>query len=96
MLLLGDFNMSLSNKNMKDMCDMFELNHLIKDPTCFKSPKPSYIDNFYTNKKKTFFNSSTVKTGISDHHFLICTMLCSIFRKGPAKVINYRSYKNYC
>ena len=36
-LLLGDFNMSFSNKNMKDLCDMFELNHLIKDPTCFKS-----------------------------------------------------------
>ena len=33
----GDFNMSFSNKNMKDMRDMFELNHLIKDPACFKS-----------------------------------------------------------
>ena len=29
MLLLEDFNMSFSNKNMKDLCDMFELNHLI-------------------------------------------------------------------
>ena len=33
----GDFNVSFSNKNMKDMRDMFELNHLIKDPACFKS-----------------------------------------------------------
>ena len=45
-LSLGDFNMSFSNKNMKDLCDMFELNYLIKDPTCFKSSKPSCIDNF--------------------------------------------------
>ena len=30
-LLLGDFNMSFSNKDMKDLCDMFELNLLIKD-----------------------------------------------------------------
>ena len=36
-LLLGDFNVSFSNKNMKDLCDMVELNHLIKDQTCFKS-----------------------------------------------------------
>ena len=36
-LLLGDFNMSFSNKNMKDPCDMFELNHLIEDSTYFKS-----------------------------------------------------------
>ena len=67
-LLLGDFNISFSNKNMKDLCDMFELNHLMKDPTCFKSSNPSCIDNFYTNKKIKFFNSSTVETDISDHH----------------------------
>ena len=30
-LSLEDSNMSFSNKNMKDLCDMFELNHLIKD-----------------------------------------------------------------
>ena len=40
-LLLQDFNMSYSNKNMKDLCDMFELNRLIKDPTSFKSSNPS-------------------------------------------------------
>ena len=53
-LLLGDFNMSFSNKNTKDLCDLFELNHLIKDPTCFKSSHPSCIDNFYTNKNAMF------------------------------------------
>ena len=31
-LLLGDFNMSFTNKHMKDLYDMFELNHLIKVP----------------------------------------------------------------
>ena len=50
---------------MKDLRDMFELKHLIKDPTYFKSSIPLPIDNFYTNKKTTFFNSST------DHHSLI-------------------------
>ena len=65
-LLLGDFNMSFSNKSMKDLCDMFELNHLIKDPKCFKSSNPSCIDNFYTNKMTTFFNSSTVDNALLD------------------------------
>ena len=83
-LLLGDFNMSYSNKNMKDLCDMFELNHLIKDLTCFKSSHPSCIDNFCTNKNTMFFNSSTVETGISDHH-----------SKVPSKFIYYRFYNNY-
>ena len=94
-LLLRDFNMSFSNKNMKKLCDMFELNHLIKDPTCSKSSNPSCIDNFYTNKNKMLFNSSTVDAGISDHHILICTMLRSTFCKGYAKFLYYRSYNSY-
>ena len=77
--------MSFSNKNMKNLCDMFELNHLIEDPTCFKSSNLSCIDNFYTNENIMFFNSSTVETGISDHHSLIYTMLRSTFCKDPPK-----------
>ena len=53
---------------MKDLCDMFELNHLIKDVTCFKISNSSSIDNSYTNKNTMFFNLSTVETEISDHH----------------------------
>ena len=63
--------MSFSNKSMKDLYDMFELNHLIKDPTCLKSSNRSCIENFYTNKKTMYFNLSTVVTYISDHHSLI-------------------------
>ena len=94
-LLLGHFNMSFSNKNRNDLCDMLELTHLIKDPTCFKISNPSCIDNFYTSKNTMFFNSSTVKTGISDHDILICTMLHSTFCKGPSKFIYYRYCNNY-
>ena len=86
--------MPISNKNMKNLCDMIELNHLIKDPTG-KSSNPSYIYNFYTNKNTMFFNSSTAETGIYDHHSLICTTLSSTFCKGPAKFKYYRSYNNY-
>ena len=70
-LLLADFNMTFSNRNMKDLRDMFELNHLIKDPTYLKSSIPLSIDNFHTNKNTTFFNSATDESDISDHHSLI-------------------------
>ena len=53
-LLLEDFNMLFFNKNVKDLCDIFKLNHLIKGPACFKSSNPSCIDNFYTNKNTMF------------------------------------------
>ena len=94
-LLLGCFNMWFSNKNMKELCNIFELNHLVKDQIRFKISNHSCIENFYTNKNATFFNSSSVETGISDHHILVCTMLRSIFCKGLAKFIYYRSYKKY-
>ena len=87
--------MSFSHKNVKDLCDMFELNHLIKDPICFKSTNPSCIDNFYTNKKTMFLYSSTAETGISDHHSLICTMLRLRFCNGPGNFKYCRSYNNY-
>ena len=65
---------------MKNLYDMFELNHLIKDPTFFQSSDASCIYNFYTNKKTMFSNSFTVKTGIS-YHSLICIMFHSTFVK---------------
>ena len=49
------WRMLFCNKDMNHQCDTFELNHLIKDTTCFKSSNPSCIDNFYTNKKYNVF-----------------------------------------
>ena len=66
-----------------------------EDPTCFKSSNPSCNDNFYTNKKTTFFNSSTAETSISDHRSLICTMLRSRICKSPTKFIPYSSFNSY-
>ena len=99
-LLLGlinfitiNFNMWLSD--MKELCNILDLNHLVTYQTRFKSSNHLCIDNLYTNKNGTFFNSYTVETGISDHHILICTMLCLIFCKDPGKSMYYRSYKKY-
>ena len=56
---------------------------------------PNGIDNFYTNQKALLFNSSTVDTGISGHHRLICTVLCWTFFIAPPKFIYYRSHNDY-
>ena len=92
-LLLRSINMSFSYKNMKNLCGIFELNHLIKDPTCFKSLNLSFIDNFYSNKKASFFNLSLVETD------LLITMVWFIqcFAQHFVKVqqIYCRSSNNY-
>ena len=53
-LLVGDFNMSFSNKNKKDLCDMFELNHLIKDPHASKGQTPHVLIIFTITKIQCF------------------------------------------
>ena len=50
-VLLGYFNLSFANKNMKDLCDMFELNHLMKNPTCFKGSNPLLVISILTKRQ---------------------------------------------
>ena len=49
-LILRDFNSQMSETNMKKFCDKYDLENLIKEPTCFKNPNnPSSIDLMLTN-----------------------------------------------
>ena len=58
-------------------------NHLINEPTCFKSPdNPSSIDVILTNKLRRFHNSNVIETGLS------------IMKRAPV-VIKYRDFKKY-
>ena len=42
--------MSFSNKNMNDLCDMFEMNHLIKDPAVSIAQTPHVLIIFTLTK----------------------------------------------
>ena len=53
-LLLGDFSMPFSNKNLKHVRDMFELNHLIKYP---KAQTPHVLITSTLRKRQCFLLS---------------------------------------
>ena len=55
----------------------------------------SCIDLILTNRKFCFKNSSTLETGLSDHHHLIYSMLKTTFKKEDSKRLIYRDYKNF-
>ena len=74
--LLGDFYMTLEDKNLQHFTDTFSLEHLINDPTCFKG-NPSCIDLIITNRKSNFKNTCAAVTGISDFHKLTAVSLKS-------------------
>ena len=94
--ILGDFNASVSENDMKDFCEMYDLENLTSGPTCFKNANnPSSIDVMLTNRKTSFQNSMSIETGLSDHHKMTVTVLKTYFKKKKPIKINYRSYKYF-
>ena len=95
-LLLGDFNSEMHEYAMKEFTEMYNLNNLVKDPTCFKNPlNPSLIDLILTNRSRSFQNTQTIETGLSDHHKLIITVRRAFFPKQAPTIFTYRDYKHY-
>ena len=93
--MLGDWNSSVEETEMSDFCDMYMLENLIKDPTCFKNlENPSCIDVILTNKKSSFQNSMVVETGLSDFHKMTVTVMKKLFKKkDPIKIVYHDKRK---
>ena len=92
--LLEDFNMTAEDKNLHHFTDIFSLEHLINEPTCFKG-SPSCIDLIMTNRKSCFKNICVTVTGISDFHKLTTVSIKSQVLKAPSKIKTYRNYKTF-
>ena len=68
-ILLIDLNSEPTESAVRDFCQIYTCKNVIKDDTCFKNPlKPFCIDLIITNRPKSFQNSMTVETGLSDFH----------------------------
>ena len=94
--LMGDFNADKNNTSLKDFCQLYNLKHLIKVPTCDKNPEnPSIIDLMLTNSPYSYQNSCAIETGLSDFHKMTVTVLKTFFQKKGPKVISYWDYRNY-
>ena len=56
-LLIGDFNMGISDQEMIILTNTYNLFNLFKGPTCLKTPKGRSIDLMVTNRKQSFIKS---------------------------------------
>ena len=93
---MGDFNVDIGDKFMSDFCESYNLSSLIKESTCYKNPEnPSCIDLILTNSPRSFQYSSAIETGLSDFHKMIVTVLKTTFQRIPAKIRNYRDYRDF-
>ena len=96
MLLVGDFNAEVNEVVIQNFMELYDLNNLVKDKTCFKSVvNPLCVDIFLTNCTKSFQYTNVVSTGLSDCHKMIATVLKTTFEKKKPKEIIYRCYKKF-
>ena len=93
--LIGDFNYVPKDGAISDIVDNYDLSNLVESPTCFRSDSPRCIDLILTNRKRSFQNTVTVHTGLSDFHAMILQYLeVDIGKKGP-EIFKHRNYTNF-
>ena len=95
-IILGDFNVGVEEPHMKVFCENYNLQNLIKQPTCYKSPsRPTSIDLILTKVPRSFQSTCVIETGLPDFHLMILTVMKKTFKKFQPRIINHRSYKHF-
>ena len=95
-ILLGDFNSEIHENAMNEFCDIYNLKNLVNVSTCFKNPlNPSSIDVILTNRVRSFQNTITLETGLSDHHKMTVSVLKSFVPKQTPMHVKYRDYRKF-
>ena len=75
--------------------DNYNLQSLVRCPTCFKSGNPRSLDLTLTNRKSSFRNTVAIEAGLSDFHAVIVTVLKDEFVKRGPKTMTYRDYSKF-
>ena len=78
---------------MLDFCNSYNLHSLCHKSTCKNSS--ALIDLFLTNYPKSFQNTQTIETSLSDFHKLVVKILKMYLPNNQPKVITYRDYRNF-
>ena len=95
-IFLGDFNNEPGEKNMSNFLNTYHLKNIVKQKTCFKNPdRPSCINLILTNFSRSFQDTCTVETGLSDFHKLVVTVLKLYFPKQKPNIQTFRDYKRF-
>ena len=95
-LIAGDFNVQEEELSLQYFLHQYGAVNMVKENTCFKSKdNPSCIDLLLTNSNKSFQNTTTISTGLSDFHKMTITVMKTTFVKQKPRLILYRDYSKY-
>ena len=94
--MVGDFNAEETEHCLNNFLYHCDAKNLVKEKTCFKGiDNPSCIDLFLTHSYRSFQNTTTVCTGLSDFHKMTTTVLKATFQKAKPKEVLYGDYRNF-
>ena len=88
-MLIGDFNLTIDNKDLEFFMNIFNLEYLRNKPTCFQSENLPCVDLTLTSMKELFIYSEVIQVGISDHHSFVITSLKSQLVRGNKNTQRY-------
>ena len=75
---------------MKSFCQIYNFINLLDKPTCYN---PSCLDLILANGPRSFQNSCTFETELSEFHKMTLTVPTSSFAKQKPWILNYHNYK---
>jgi len=87
---MGDFNVNwedrVARKNLKQICDHFNLTQVVKGPTRITHNTETQIDLIFCNKPERITKSFNMITGLSDHNLVLVTRKLTSSRFGISTV----------
>ena len=100
--LVGDMNTNLlpgvadsNSSKLINVCEIFDLNQLITEPTRVTALSQSLIDLCITNTPDKKVRSGVMPLGISDHSLVYLIRKTHYTIPGCIKIISTRSFKNF-
>ncbi len=84
-ILIGEININMKCKvsELHDLCDLYNLKYIVKEPTCFKSQdNPSLIDVILAAKPMCLHETVVFDRGLSDFHNILCVCVHRCMCKG--------------
>lgn len=101
-ICLGDQNCDILHPDdgkkegrcLLDICDMYDLDSIINEPTRISATKESCLDVILTNAPAFVRKSGVIETGLSDHSFVYAILNSKILHPKPETAVK-RSLKHF-
>ena len=96
LIFLADANCCpTKSSTIQDICDLYGLTNLIKDPTCHKSKKSTLLDVLLVNNPKRYIGTLNATFCLSDFHNIIGAATRRFAPVRKPYILHYRSYKRF-